>query len=268
MPQSKDGTFIPDVCLNGLGVIGRLNLGQKYEMELTHYSDLIIERFKKDKKKLFSALMEFLSITSPEQHKFLKSKLLTKALQDEYVQESIDNGLMIHQPPFFDNITVDKMLLLIEKFDIKLKKFKGIKNELVAGTMYFIKLKHEPYGKLSIRSAGPISLLNVPYKNNESFKKSNALYSNAAIRFGEMETINMMLTKDPETVGKFIRAYSSSEQARQFMIQKLINTDIDSIDSVIDDLVPESKSNTSETFKALLAGTGINFIETDSKVKK
>ena len=52
------------------------------------------------------------------------------------------------------------------------------------------------------------------------------------------------------------------------MIQKLINTDIDSIDSVIDDLVPESKSNTSETFKALLAGTGINFIETDSKVKK
>ena len=261
MPMTEDGLFRAEVCLNGLGVVGRLNIGQNYEMELSHYADFVINKFKNNRDKLFTNIMKFLSISSPKQHEFLVEKLKNKQLKKEYIDLVLADGLYIHQPPFFENANEDTMIELIKTFDIKLSKFVGIHEDLVAGTMYMIKLKHEPYGKLSIRSAGPISLLNVPYKNNESYKKGNSLYSNAAIRFGEMETINMMLTKDSEMVGKFIRTYSSSEQSRQFMVSTLMNTPIDKIDTLVD---PDdvSRSNTAETLKALFAGTGID-LQTD-----
>ena len=96
-----------------------------------------------------------------------------------------DDGLLIHQPPFFENADPVKMLELYDRFGVEKLKFVGIEQPLVLGTMYFIKLRHEAIGKFSARSAGQVSLLNVPFKSNEMYKKGTAPHNNSPIRFGK-----------------------------------------------------------------------------------
>ena len=59
--------------------------------------------------------------------------------------------------------------------------------------MYFIKLRHEASGKLSSRSAAQVSILDVPFKSNERYKKGTAPINDSHVRFGEQETFNMLL---------------------------------------------------------------------------
>ena len=263
MPVTEDGKYRADICLNILGVYGRLNPAQLYEQELNYFASEIVDRYRDNHKHLYDNLMIFFKIVSEDQYIFINSKYKESKNKSKFIEDFaldiLDNGVFIHQYPFFENITTDKMLELHTTFNFTKKKFVNIHDELIIGDMYFIKLKHEAQSKMSIRSSGPISLLNIPYKNNDAYKKGNTPFSNAAIKFGEQETINLLLLNNEKKVVNFLKNYSSSETLRKKMITTLFRSDINSIQSFTDDEDSEIPSNAAETVRALFKGMGIEF---------
>ena len=196
MPRTEDGE-IPDVVLNPLGVVGRVNVAQLYEHELTFIADQIVKKHADDKKgnlELYADIVDFFSILDSGQADCLKANLDgdVKAIA-EFIKSVRDDGLLIHQPPFFENADPVKMLELYDRFGVEKLKFVGIEQPLVLGTMYFIKLRHEAIGKFSARSAGQVSLLNVPFKSNEMYKKGTAPHNNSPIRFGKVLSAEVKL---------------------------------------------------------------------------
>jgi DNA-directed RNA polymerase subunit beta len=273
MPTTEDGSERADIVLNLLGVNGRMNFSQLYEQELNFVSNQLIKKYRHNKEELFQNIMYLISLVSETQYEFLdnyfndvKTEKEKKAKINSFCNDLLEGGISLHQPPYFENMTFEGMMAIYEWTGIEKLKFKGIHDPMVIGEIYFIKLKHEAAGKLSARSSGPVSLLNVPYKNNDSYKKGNALYSNAAIRFGEQESLNMMLLKKPKGVINFLKAYSSSDKSRKHMIQTIFRNDIKNVNSVVDK-DDNSRSNASETVRALFSGTGIDITsDTDGNI--
>jgi hypothetical protein len=87
------------------------------------------------------------------------------------------------------------------------------------GDMYILKLKHEAYGKFSVRSTAHLNMKGTPSKSIK-YKEFKSLYSNTPIRIGEMETTGLLIHNKPELVKYIIDSYSGSEQARLDLVEE------------------------------------------------
>ena len=188
MPTTEDGRKA-DVILNPLGVHGRMNPSQLYEHELNYIASEISRKYEGDKDiaSHWRDILEFFDILGTGQADFLREQLGNDAKKIKaFVMHVRENGLYIHQPPFFDNYTPDQLLQLYRHFEVEMTKFEGIDRPLVFGSIYFMKLRHEPAGKLSSRAAGQVSILDVPFKSNERYKKGTANVNDGPVRFGKL----------------------------------------------------------------------------------
>ena len=130
-----------DIILNPLGVIGRLNPSQLFEHELNFIAQELVYRHKdSSNEELFSDLMKFIKVCSPDQFAFLTENIKTEVELDSFVEDVRKNGLSIHQAPFFDNITWDGFCHLYDEFKIEKLKLKDIQNPLIMAPIYYIKL--------------------------------------------------------------------------------------------------------------------------------
>jgi DNA-directed RNA polymerase beta subunit len=264
MPRTVEG-YIPDIILNPLSIIGRLNPSQLYEQELNFIAARLIETHKDlPDDKFYEVIKKFYSIVNPVQLEFIEETVGdNKERFKEYVSDIKDGNLMIHQPPFFDNLSFDGLCTLYKTFKVEKYKFKDIDNPLIMGKIYFIKLKHESIAKYSVRSAGPINLINIPFKNNEQYKKAVVSFNQNPIRFGEQELLNLILLKNRKDIIDMLEVYSSNELKRQKMIQILLTEDIKNLDQFEFSEEELSNNNTSETIKMYFKGLGINLIRED-----
>jgi hypothetical protein len=269
MPRTADGR-IPDVVLNPLGVTGRMNIAQLFEQELNFIANEIILKAKSVVLErnywLFNAILEFFEILNPLQRTELLEFADTQPDSDEFIdaycEAVFEKGLYIHQPPFFENATPQIMSNLYNHFGINKLKFEGLLQAQILGDMYFIQLKHEAASKFSVRSAGQISLLNVPFKSNEQYKKGTAMNNSSPIRFGEQETFNMlMLSNGPEgskPIVNFLRHYSSHNVERRNQIVKLLRNDIQNINRVnIGTDTENTITNAAQVIRSYFSGIGI-----------
>ena len=119
-----------------------------------------------------------------------------------------------------------------------------------------ISVKHEPLKKFSARSTGMTSLLDVPYKSNERYRKGNALYNSNPVRMGEQEYINFSLLNQPKVLAEFLKTYSSSNTHRNAMLEELLTTDLEDIDQFT---TPEHDvpSNSTQAVRAVFRGIGV-----------
>ena len=259
-PRTADGR-IPDVILNPLGVLGRLNPAQLFEHELVYCADEIVRKVgTEDPEALCDALMHFLEIVAPDQHKFLSEYLTDEESKTAFATEAAESGLLIHQPPFFGNASFETMRRVYEEFEIEKTKFEGIQEPLVFGSMYFIQLKHEPSGKMSVRSGGQVGLLDVPFKSNEQYKKGTLPFNNSPVRFGEQEFFNFLLLANQDggakEVMEFLRCYSSHNRDRKQMLTKLLRHDPERVNfDVVDG--QESVTSAAQVIRSFFAGMGI-----------
>ena len=134
--------------------------------------------FKKD-------ILKFYSIVCPNYYTFLVETLDKKTLDALFADMYVTGLVPVEQAPFFGNADIVTMQDVYREFKIDKVKFEGIQTPLVFGRMYFTKLKHEPKKKLSARSTGLTSLLDIPYKSSEAYKRGNALYNNNPVKMGE-----------------------------------------------------------------------------------
>jgi DNA-directed RNA polymerase beta subunit len=234
MPYNIKGER-PEVVLNVGGVINRLNVSQLFELSLNYISNEITNRIRKEKKVKDKAEIYFdyiEEILDDEQFFLIKEKYKNLSLEEkkEFYKDIEEKGIFIKINPFHDNPDFFKIISLFDIFDIKPEKYKikiddeeiDIERPLEVAEMYFLRLKHDAETKVSARSAGTLTITNVPSKNNNSYKNFQTPYSKTAIRFGEMEVANLFIINDIDEVKRFIECYSSNESARKKLILKLL----------------------------------------------
>jgi len=137
--------------------------------------------------------------------------------------EDIDkNGIMIHQPPMYDNMTLDKFEFIYDKYGFEpytcyVNKFgRKIKmlNKVVVGSKYILKLKHTPKGKFSTRSTGYSNSKDLPSKSIAN-KHHRSIYQKTPVRVGEMEYSNLLMTQRPDLLAYMSMLYSTSVIGRR-----------------------------------------------------
>lgn len=248
-----------EIILNPLGIIGRMNPGQDFEQEINFMGLFVREAMKRQTlEENKEELLEFYRYVAPHQVPFTE-KFFNEAEEDElkeFFKEIIDKGIPVHQGPYFDNIDIYKLkdayIHYIDKFDLKPFKFKGVYNRLVMGEMYFMRLKHEPSNKSSIRSTNFNDLKDLPAKDKQ-FKEFKSLYPRTPIKWGEMEVSNSLICKNVHAVKELMSSYATNPIDREILERELLTGNPFNIDFELSD----TQSKTSEILEELLYCLGI-----------
>lgn len=238
MPVSEHGDKV-EVIFNALGVVNRLNPAQLYELELNFISDNIVRKMKTlPFKEKLSTLFDYIKEINPAQYKSMVKHFnsLDKKEKVKFIKDTEEKGIFLHQPPFWGNVSFDRLSEIYDIYDW-IEPYtcyingKEIKNKLIIGDSYVLKMKHEPKGKFSARSTSYINMKGTPSKSL-NYKKSQILYSTTPIRLGEMEIDNLLLTQNPDEVVRMASMYSSSEENRHELIEQLLTEDILDLEEV------------------------------------
>lgn len=227
MPITEDGERA-ELILNPLGVINRLNLSQLQEQFINGMSIKVRDEIetKSTLKEKEDVLFEYLSMINKNQHDFVKNEYnnMNETQRLNFFKDISKNGIYIHQPPFYGNTTMEEFEAIYKKHPewAAKSKFVGINNPLTLGELYMIRLKHDATNKTSIRSSRNLNTKNLPAKSTLK-KEKKVLISNNPLRLGNMETSHLLLTKDPKTVSKLLKSYSTNERSREDLIKNLID---------------------------------------------
>ena len=193
MPVIPDGRHV-DVCLNPLGVISRMNVGQLMEMHVGNVLDGARRWLEKNQSNIegcLSMLSKLFSLLDPFEDKRLSSKMMgyinavPKQNQIQIVQNYIKNGIRMIFPPFevppMDNVYEAAKLVGTElESKLFLPKFnRYTMNEVTWGVLYMVKLEHISAIKQNTRTIGKYLTTSMPAKAG-SHKNS--------IRVGEQDS--------------------------------------------------------------------------------
>lgn len=166
MPQLPDGRHL-DVCINPLGIISRMNIGQLFElhmgMAVNNLKANAMEKFQNERvpyaqKKLKKYFVDFIKIIDKTKGKWY-TKQFVENLPDMIDEDFIKNFSAI-QPPF-ESVKVkdlEKALKYTEtqfKYDIyDPPSKKHVALPIAAGYMYFFRMTHIADDKLAARGIG------------------------------------------------------------------------------------------------------------------
>lgn len=223
MPETEDGDHA-EVCMSPLGIIGRLNPGALFELAINEIADNFKKRGEgKSFEERLDTMYECYKSLNYDQYFSLKDYVesLEPEEQEVFVDEMYAKGFPIHMPPFFGNISFEEYAEIIESYDIKQTKFKGIDRPLTFAKAYFMRLKQEPSGKQSARCVGLLSSKGVPNKSKSA--KSTDILSKTPIRLGEQETSNLMFSGNISDIFDLLSFNSQSAEDRLALATALIN---------------------------------------------
>ena len=122
-------------------------------MELNFISDNILRKIKETKliKDKLNILFDYIKTINPIQAQSMIAYFnsLDKQGKINFVKETEEKGIFLHQPPFWGNVSFDRLSEIYDKYDwIKPYKVsingKEIHQRLIVGDEYFLKMKHEP----------------------------------------------------------------------------------------------------------------------------
>lgn len=148
MPITEDG-MRADICLNPLGVWNRLNPSQLQEQFINFMSDHVVKLMKETDD--FSAkediFFQYLKAINKTEYDFFDIQYIGMNRQEKhaFIENVEQNGIYIHQPPFFGNTTEEQFKKIFKQHPewCTEYKFVGIEKPMTMGDIYFIRLKHE-----------------------------------------------------------------------------------------------------------------------------
>lgn len=201
---------------------------QQFEQEFNFISLYIRNKIKTSKSREEKEYwyFDFIKSINIRQYHFTREfyNKLSDEDKDEFLKEC-EEVIYIHQEPFFNDTNLKLLEDLYAKYDfVKPFEFEGINIPLVMGEMYFMRLKHDPIGKLSARSTGFQNLKNAPSKD-KAYKYKKRHISGTPCRVGNMEILNLLLTSDQQSVQNFLSSYSSNEIAKERLLEALLMSD-------------------------------------------
>ena len=231
-----------DVIFNSSTMINRENVGQSFDLELTHIGCQILGKIKNEKMKVkdaYKLIHKYVEMCSPEQAAYMDE--VTSHMNSEdlafYVGSIVDSGAIhLSIKPLSETITIDDLAKIYKEFpfvtqnkiEIAMVDSNGraryipARRNVVIGKQYIFRLKQFAEEKFSATS---LSATNIRNENTKSKIKKDfkALYPNTPVRFGNMETNNMNHI-GPEVLIANMMIHSLSPQGRR-LVEQMYTTD-------------------------------------------
>ena len=239
MPTLADGRTL-DICINPLGIISRMNIGQLFELHLTMaFYDLkqtitkMFENNTQDEIKEF--LLGFINIIDKTKNTWY-SKQFIADMPNKITPEFIEQLTMI-QPPF-ESVKMKDLKEALnytgttfkqKLYDPVSKQF--IENEISVGYVYFLRMIHIAEEKLAARGIGSYA--------KRTLQPLGGRKNKGGQRMGEMETACIIGHDAPINLFEFLTTKSDCIDLKNRYIRGLIDSKLnDEIKKV--DNVPES----------------------------
>lgn len=236
-----------DAIFNSSTMINRENVGQAFELSLTHIGNEILYRIVNNKVSLHEAydmIYTYINFCSPQQAAYMDN--MRKSMTDEelaFFIESIINSGSIHlsMRPISDSMSIDKLADMYRAFPwVKLTpievtipgsdgKIRHIpaRRDVLVGKQYILRLKQFGEEKFSATSLSSTNIRNENIKSKDK-KDFRELYANTPIRFGNMEQ-NNQLHLGPDVVVSNLMIHSVSPQGRR-LVEEMYTGDPFSVD--------------------------------------
>jgi len=196
MPKMEDGRHV-DICINPLGIISRMNVGQVFEcnlaMSLNDLKTRLLEMYSKDinpedvekrDKEAKKYLMDYIKIIDNTKDKWytqqFKEQLKIIKMSTDFI-----NQLTIIEPPF-ESSSYDQVLKAMKYtntpaeykvFDHEVNDY--LLNPVCVGYMYFFRMVHIAEHKIAFRS--------IAMYNRKTLQPPSGRKNHGGQRLGEME---------------------------------------------------------------------------------
>lgn len=226
MPQLENGKNA-DICINPLGIISRMNIGQLFElnlsMSLMDLKDNVLNMINdnKDQNEIKKYIVDYIKIIDNTEDMWL-SKEFQKQLP-EVINEKFITELSIIQPPF-ESVNSKQVKEALEytntKFTYKIYDSVSnqyLENELAAGYMYFFRMTHIAETKLSARSIGTY--------NRKTMQPLGGRKNLGGQRMGEMETACLIGHEGLSNLHEFMTTKSDCIDLKNDYIRKTLEAD-------------------------------------------
>jgi len=217
--RSEDG-WVPDLILNPLGVVSRMNIGQIFEMHLGEICRNVEKRIRhsfgegkfEDAKKILETLESQLDAKIPYIHD-------TNMDLQQQLESLIENGLTV-ELPLYTREMHRKILDLLEYYELSpLKRFEfveGLPKDYGYGTCYFMPLVHTVESKFSARADGPY--------HSKTLQPIDSVSDDAGQRLGEMEIWALLAYGADHNVVEALGAKADDIGAKEQMIAHILRT--------------------------------------------
>jgi DNA-directed RNA polymerase beta subunit len=224
MPLTEDGRHV-DICINPLGIISRMNIGQLYELHLSlcleYLKASLMEKLvtKKPQKEIRDYLLGFIKIVDRTKsgwyHKQFKEQLPDK-IGKEFITE-----LNLIQPPF-ESIHLDDLKKAFEYVSApyKQKIYDPVSkchllNRIAVGYIYFFRMVHIAEEKLAARGIGAYA--------RRTLQPLGGRRNKGGQRCGEMETASLIGHDAPANLLEFLTTKSDCIDKKNQFIRDFIN---------------------------------------------
>ena len=240
MPQLPDGRHM-DICINPLGIISRMNIGQLYEMHLSlavdSLKELILNMLKSNlKQKLIKEfLLNFIKIIDCTNDKWYSeqfSEQLPKTVTEEFIQ-----NFTIIQPPFQScRLEQVEEAMKYTGTEFKYKIYDPLSkvhlhNRIATGFIYFFRMVHIAEEKLAARGIGAYA--------RRTLQPLGGRKNKGGQRCGEMETACLIGHDAPCNLHEFLTTKSDCIDLKNNYIRNLIESNLTDNSKELD-MVPES----------------------------
>ena len=240
MPKLPDGRHL-DICINPLGIISRMNIGQLYELHLAMAADKmksnIIQMIdeKENQRNIKKYLLGFIAIVDRTEGNWY-SKQFVEQMPKKITKDFIE-ALTIIQAPFQScKLKQVEQAMEYTGADFKYKIHDPVSgvdifNRVAVGYLYFFRMVHIAEEKLAARGIGAYA--------RRTLQPLGGRKNKGGQRCGEMETACLIGHDAPCNLHEFLTTKSDCIDLKNSYIRRVIDSNMTADDKDLD-MVPES----------------------------
>lgn len=272
MPISDSGQIV-DIVYNMATCVNRLNAGQLFETSITFIGRRIVECIQSGcfgVDECIDMYVKYAKLAAPSFGEYIDKKLDEWSDEDKvnYIAGiSNENGIYLSIEPMSESMDIDRLQKLYDEFPVALDniivpikgsdgriRYSKARRPIIVSKEYIYRLKQYAEEKFSVTSLSSTNIRNENSRNkmNNNYK---ALYPKTPIRFGEMETGNL-IHLGAELVVENLMLYSTSPLGRRLSEQLLTGDPFD-VDVKLD---MKSTNRSAEILNTYLKTIGLRIV--------
>lgn len=272
--EDEDMPSGTDLIVAGESPFNRLNVGQNTEQFITHFADVIQSNLNSttlSTDQAYEYILEAIGDIRPVYAKFIRERTNRPGLKEQFIESCKTDGLYFIIPAFCNHITPEMFLHIIEKYQLEreslvynvtnldgTKKQIVTKHKTIVGSKYIYLLGKIPIDQLSCIEFGYVNQFMTPIKPKSKSIKSQSLFKQTPIRFGEDECAILTMSIGASLTCRILGLYSNSPVAVNQLQHKLLTeprpTTLRNIGMSTEDVI--NTCSNINIFKHQLAATG------------